>query len=228
MRVARVESAQADPGEPACPLCGSLSTTGFHQSREGRYFLCGDCGLVHLDRQHWPTPDEERERYLQHRNHRDDEGYVQFLRRLADPVMERVPAGSHGLDYGSGPAPVMAELLTERGMAMTSYDPLFLPDASALSTRYDFITCCEVLEHVHDPHSLLDRFPTLLRRGGLLGVMTSLRRDDQDFGAWRYRRDPTHVCFYNEQTLDWIAASRGWTLERPAENVALYTIPAAQ
>lgn len=209
-----------------CPLCGQGPATVYHQDGVRRYFLCGECGLVHLDRQHWPTPDEERQRYLQHRNHRGDEGYVQFLRRLADPVVERVAPGSRGLDYGSGPAPVMAELLSERGFAMTCYDPLFQPDTAALSRRYDFITCCEVLEHVHDPHSLLDRFSALLRPGGLLGVMTSLRRDDQDFRSWRYRRDPTHVCFYSATTLEWIARARGWAMERPSENVALFTMPA--
>jgi SAM-dependent methyltransferase len=165
-------------------------------------------------------------RYLQHRNHRADEGYVRFLRRLADPVAERMPPGSRGLDFGCGPAPVLAELLTERGLVMASYDPLFDPDQKLLDAQYDFITCCEVLEHVHDPGDLLDRMPSLLRDHGLLGVMTSLRREDQDFGTWRYRRDPTHVCFYNDATLEWIARQRGWALERPAANVALYTIPA--
>jgi SAM-dependent methyltransferase len=198
----------------------------FHHDGRRRYLLCGECHLVHLDRRYWPTPDEERLRYLQHRNHRADEGYVRFLRRLADPVAERMPPGSRGLDFGCGPAPVLAELLTERGLVMASYDPLFHPDQKLLDAQYDFITCCEVLEHVHDPGDLLDRMPSLLRDHGLLGVMTSLRREDQDFGTWRYRRDPTHVCFYNDATLEWIARQRGWALERPAANVALYTIPA--
>jgi hypothetical protein len=199
----------------------------FHEAGPRRYLLCGVCHLVHLERCHWPTPDEERLRYLQHRNHRADAGYVQFLRRLADPVAERVPPGSRGLDFGCGPVPVLAELLTERGFAMASYDPLFFPDHELLDERYDFITCCEVLEHVFHPNDLLDRIPTMLRDRGLLGIMTNLGRDDHDFGNWRYRRDPTHVCFYHDATTEWIARQRGWALERPEPNVALFTIPAA-
>jgi 2-polyprenyl-3-methyl-5-hydroxy-6-metoxy-1,4-benzoquinol methylase len=198
----------------------------FHQDGPRRYYLCDECLLVHLDRSHWPTPDEERQRYLLHRNHRAHDGYVQFLRRLADPVAERVTPGSRGLDFGCGPAPVLAELMSERGHVMASYDPLFHADRAVLDAQYDFITCCEVLEHVHDPNELLGRMPAMLRDRGLLGVMTSLRREDQDFGTWRYRRDPTHVCFYHDATLEWIARQRGWALERPTANVALYTIPA--
>ena len=48
---------------------------------------------------------------------------------------------------------------------------------------------------------------------------------DRAFADWWYIKDPTHIAFYAEQTLAWIAARFGWALERPAPTVVLYRKP---
>ena len=133
--------------------------------------------------------------------------------------------GARGLDFGCGPAPVLASLLTNAGYPCAAYDPLFAPDAALLDERYDFVACSEVVEHVHDPAGVFARFGRLLGRGGLLGVMTRFHDIDTPFATWWYRRDPTHVCFYAEATMRWIAAGRGWEVSFPRPDVALFSVP---
>lgn len=173
-----------------------------------------------------PQAAAERERYEQHCNDPGDAGYRNFLDRLCAPLADRLPARAEGLDYGSGPGPTLSVMLEERGFRTHVYDPFFAPDEAALRRTYDFITCTETAEHFHAPAAEFARFDRLLRPGGWLALMTELRRDDRDFAAWWYVRDPTHVCFYARQTLDWIAATFGWELEMPHRNVAFYRKPA--
>ena len=52
--------------------------------------------------------------------------------------------------------------------------------------------------------------------------MTNFYNDSIDFEDWYYRKDPTHVVFYTEQTLEAIAVMMTWSIEIPANNVVLY------
>jgi len=63
----------------------------------------------------------------------------------------------------------------------------------------------------------------LLKPGGLLAVMTCFQTDDTRFASWHYRRDPTHVVFYKEETLESIAKQHQWSLEVPRKDVAIFT-----
>lgn len=66
----------------------------------------------------------------------------------------------------------------------------------------------------------------LVRPGGLLAVLTSFQPEDQrDFATWHYRRDPTHVVFYEAHTLALVAEERGWTCDFPTQDVAIMTKP---
>lgn len=167
-------------------------------------------------------------RYQEHNNEADDPGYEAFLRKLGDPMLERLPIGARGLDFGCGPTPVLARVLTGAGRPCAAYDPLFLPDEALLDRVYDFVTATEVLEHLHDPAAVFDRFARLLARGGHLGVMTRFYGHEAPFDRWWYRRDPTHVCFFVEDTMRWIAADRGWTVEIPRPHVAIFAVPSPE
>lgn len=210
-----------------CPLCETPEAPLFHEERDRRYFRCPTCALVFLDPAQRPAHEQEAARYRRHRNDASDAGYVRFLQQLIDPLGAVVPPGSRGLDYGCGPQPVLGEILAARGYAMASYDPLFFPQASLLDGPYDFVTCCEVIEHVHDPQGAFALFAHLLRAGGTLGMMTRFYDLDGPFAEWWYRRDFTHVCFYCEATMRWIAGQYGWRLTIPAPHVALFTVEGA-
>lgn len=208
-----------------CPLCEAPTVHVGQASDEPLYFRCLACALIHLDPALRISSDQERNRYLLHENDGDDPGYVTFLRRLADPVMERLRPGARGLDFGCGPAPVLSELLTSAGFPCVAYDPFFAPDQTLLDGRYDFITCSEVVEHAHDPARTFATLRRMLAPGGLLGVMTRFYDEQGAFADWWYRRDPTHVCFYNETTMRWIGERHGWMMEFPQPNVTLFTAP---
>jgi SAM-dependent methyltransferase len=190
------------------------------------YWRCPQCEATFLDRAQLPTRSVEHAQYRLHRNDPHDAGYRRFLARLASPLLERLPAGQSGLDYGCGPGPALAAMLTEAGHRMAVYDPLFFPDPKPLDGRYDFITCSEVAEHFHHPFDEFARLDTLLKPGGWLAVMTTFQTEDAAFARWHYRRDPTHVVFYREATFSVIAGLRHWRCEIPAENVVLLHKPA--
>jgi len=108
----------------ACPLCAGLSTSRYFSDGDREYFRCDACALVFLRPDLRPGVEEERQRYLRHQNSGDDAGYRRHLRKLADPLMTRIPPGARGLDFGSGPAPVLASILQPHGFDVALYDPL--------------------------------------------------------------------------------------------------------
>jgi SAM-dependent methyltransferase len=207
---------------PACPLCAAMEARPLGTAHGRDYFDCERCGLAFLDPTQRPTLDAARARYDTHRNDPDDDGYRAFLSRLADELAARVPAGAQGLDYGSGPGPALSRMMTEAGRPTVDYDPLYANDAALLERTYDFIACSETAEHFIDPAAEFERLNRMLRPGGLLGVMTTMRDDARPFLHWWYVRDATHVCFYRPRTMEWIARSHAWTLELPRTNVALF------
>jgi 2-polyprenyl-3-methyl-5-hydroxy-6-metoxy-1,4-benzoquinol methylase len=167
------------------------------------------------------APAAERAEYQQHQNHPHDPGYRQFLSRLTQPLIPKLRPGAVGLDYGSGPGPTLSVMLAEHGFSMRLYDPYFAPDTAALSSNYDFITCTETIEHFYHPDAEFARLNQLLRPGGWLGLMTEIQTDDDRFASWWYVRDPTHVCFYKQETIHWLAQRYGWQLDMPRRNVFL-------
>lgn len=175
-----------------------------------------------MDPSSWLDERQEKEVYDLHDNNPEDEGYRRFLSRLISPLLERLEPGASGLDFGCGPGPALAGMLAEAGMGMALYDPFFYPEASVLQRQYDFITCTEVVEHLHRPAETFRRLDKLLRPGGWLGVMTCFQTDDHRFANWHYRRDPTHIVFYRQSTMAWLARAYGWTLDIPAKDVALF------
>ncbi|MDB4916022.1 MAG: type 12 methyltransferase [Gemmatimonadetes bacterium] len=205
-----------------CPLCGTGTESLFFEEVARRYSRCVCCDLIFLHPAGRPLPLDEVVRYLEHENHAASAGYVDFLRTLADPVCKAVPAGAHGLDFGCGPAPVLAALFCESGRPTDSYDPLFHANDVLLTATYDFVTCSEVVEHAHDPAALFGQLMSLVRVGGVLAVMTRMHGTHMDFGTWWYRRDLTHVCFYSVETMQWIARQRACELRLPVANVALF------
>jgi len=203
-------------------LCARADPTLYYEDRWRSYWRCGACALVFVPPQAWPTPEAEKARYDTHRNDPSDPGYRRFLSRLSAPILERVPEGAEGLDFGCGPGPALAAMLREHGRHVTLYDPFYAPDDSVWNRTYDFVTASEVLEHLRYPARDLDRLFGVLRPGGWLGVMTQLVREPPALGSWHYLRDLTHVCFYSLRTFEHIAARWRATLVMVVDDVALF------
>jgi len=204
-----------------CPVCEQGEPERFQVVGATLYYRCPVCLATLMAAECRLGLADEKAVYALHHNDPDDPGYRRFLSRLAEPLLKRLSAGSVGLDFGCGPGPALARMLEEAGMQMTVYDPLFHPDRAALDKPYDFITCTEVMEHLYHPAAVLRQLDSLLKPGGYLGVMTCFQTDDSRFANWHYRRDPTHVVFYRQATLQWLADHHGWHLDVPAKDVAI-------
>jgi 2-polyprenyl-3-methyl-5-hydroxy-6-metoxy-1,4-benzoquinol methylase len=134
----------------------------------------------------------------------EDPRYQNFVRPLVNAVKEKYKPGSTGLDYGSGTGPVAAKLLRDDEYDITTYDPFFDKDASALRGHYDFIISSEVVEHFHEPAKEFRFLKALLKPGGHLFCMTLRYSEAIDFQKWHYVHDETHVIFYREETTRWM------------------------
>ena len=208
-----------------CPVCEQSVLEPFREVEQKRYLRCGNCHATIMAPETRLTADEERAVYQLHNNDPDDAGYRRFLSKLAAPMIAWLPEGAAGLDFGCGPGPALARIFEEAGFSVALYDLYFYPESSVFEQRYDFITCTEVVEHLFEPAKVFAQFDRLLKPGGHLGVMTCFQTDDDRFDNWHYRRDPTHVVFYREDTFEWLANRYGWQLEVPAKDVVLFRKP---
>ena len=198
--------ALGDGSDPCpCPLCYTSNASLFHQDKKRSYFRCHTCLLVFVPPDYFLSPVEEKAVYDLHENAIDDPGYRRFLRRLFEPMCDRLPPKSIGLDFGCGPAPALATMFQEAGYLMSLYDHFYYPDADRLQQPYDFITASEVVEHLHYPRPELDRLWSCLKVDGILGIMTKRVLNQSAFARWHYITDPTHVCFFSTETFQWLA-----------------------
>ncbi len=204
-----------------CVVCEEAICSFFIAVKRRDYWRCPECLATFLDPSQLPPPDLELEHYRLHRNFPDDIGYRKFLDRVVQPLLARLSPGSRGLDFGCGPGPVLAAMLEEAGHSVALFDPFFHPDRQVLHEQFDFITCTEVVEHFHRPAETFRQLDAMLKPGAWLAVMTTLQTDDAAFANWHYRRDPTHVVFYREATLQIIARRFGWEQESAGKNVLL-------
>lgn len=209
-----------------CPLCGLGGGDHFHRDRRREYLRCPVCALVYVPAPWHLDAAAEKSVYDLHENDPADAGYRRFLSRLSEPLLRRLGERSaRGLDFGCGPGPALAQVLREAGHSVALYDPYYFPDISVLTGDYDFITATEVVEHLAAPGRELERLWRMLRPGGVLGLMTKLVIDQRAFRSWHYISDPTHICFFSPETLQWWAVRVGAELELVAADAVLLTKP---
>ena len=201
-----------------CPLCCSVGAK-FCVDKRREYFQCDCCGLVFTPSKYWLTEAQEKEEYDKHENNFGDKGYQAFLTRMHEPMsheLTKMKASMHGeilngLDFGCGPADVLAEMFRDDGHSMSLYDYFYYPQDDVFSRRYDFITATEVVEHLTQPAQVLERLWAALKPGGLLGIMTKRVESLNAFSHWHYKNDPTHIIFFSADTFTWLA--KQWSAE---------------
>jgi len=207
-----------------CPLC-STGTSHYHDGHQPNrsYNWCSNCELVHVPRSFHLCPKEEKLIYDQHENNPNDEGYRTFLNKRASRLISSLPKDAYGLDFGSGPGPTLSLIFKEAGLHCENYDKFYAQHEELLARQYDFISCTEVLEHLDSPAETLGLLFKLLKPGASLGVMTKLRTGRINFATWHYKNDPTHIAFYNEETMQYIAKQYDAKLEIHLPDVIIFT-----
>lgn len=199
-----------------CRLCANPQIEQWQEIRGKIYHYCSQCGIIQLDQTHFLSPEEEQERYLRHNNTMKNKGYVTYLSNFIDKaVIPYVIQGGNILDFGSGPASVLSELLTARGFPTQSYDPFFNDTGNWENILYDAVVAVEVFEHLHYPGNVIPRIQKSLKTKGHLILRTLLHNEDHEaFINWWYKDDSTHVSFYSKKTIDHICAKWNFTPKR--------------
>lgn len=188
-----------------------------------RNFLqCTNCKLVFVPSDFHLTLPQQRDRYLEHNNDPMDSEYRAFLSRLRGPLLPLLKEGDVGLDFGCGPGPALAQMLRESGYKVDLYDPLFQDNKSVLEKNYDFVTCTETIEHFSNPAFDFALLDSVVKDGGVLGVMTSILYEEVIFEDWHYKLDPTHVSFYTPLTMEWLSNKFNWVIKSTHKNVYLF------
>lgn len=187
-----------------CNLCKSTSTTIF-STLNYNYYKCANCDAIYMDPANFVSKDKEIKRYKEHNNDVHDTGYQQFVSPIVNGVLANFKNNHKGLDFGCGTGPVITKLLQDKAYNITTYDPFFDNNLNALKTTYDYIVCCEVIEHFHNPLKEFQLLKSLLNSEGKLYCMTDIYNEAIDFENWYYKNDETHVIFYQQKTLEWLA-----------------------
>lgn len=207
----------------SCPLCLKNSQKPYFEGNKRQYLQCDNCHLVFVPKRFHLDSKEEKAEYDKHQNDPSDLGYLKFLSRTTEPLFARLSAGAIGLDFGCGPGPAISQLGDKQGITVRNYDLYYFPDPQLLDTSYDFITMTEVIEHLADPAKVLNVLDKSLKKKGILAIMTKRVIDRNAFASWHYKNDPTHIAFYSEATLRWIAKKMHWKLEVIDKDVVFFT-----
>ena len=180
-----------------CPLCDQYGEIFYGDS----HFCCNGCSGIFVAPDFHPSPEEERKRYEEHVNDVTDVRYQNFVSPITNAVKNNFFINSLGLDFGSGTGPVISKVLGDSGYKLLQFDPYFCNDTYALQLKYDYIVCCEVIEHFHSPSKEFDLLKNLLKPNGHLYCMTHLYDNKIDFDNWYYKNDNTHVFIYQRETM---------------------------
>lgn len=191
-----------------CPLCAHEAAL-FYQNADD-YFKCEKCHSIFVDTQKRPNMTQEKERYELHNDDVEDKGYQNFVSPMTTAIMREYAPKSRGLDFGAGIAPIISKVVQDSGYAIKQYDPFFHNFPELLQTQYDYVACCEVVEHFYHPHKEFGLLKSLLDEGAKLYIMSDLYDESIDFAKWYYKNDITHVFFYSKETFEWIQKEFGF------------------
>tara|TARA_B100000965_G_C19540862_1_gene735518 strand:+ start:363 stop:995 length:633 start_codon:yes stop_codon:yes gene_type:complete len=204
-----------------CIVCKSNLTDIFLVVDQKTYWECNTCDAKFLDKDHYIDRKAEKNHYLKHENYINDKHYKNFLSQLYNPLKKILSKNDEGLEFGCGHGPALAYMIKSDGFKIDLYDPFFYPNKKVFKKKYNFITCTEVVEHFYSPFKEFKILDNLLKAQGCLGIMTSFFNEKLSFKNWYYRRDPTHVVFYSQQTFKYIASEKNWDCYFVGKNVVL-------
>lgn len=195
---------------PSCPLCNS-TTTLFSEFKKRFYYQCDSCQAILLHPDQYMSFENEEKHYQFHNNDVEDQGYLNFVSPITSGILKHFDKNKMGLDFGAGTGSAITKVLRDNGFQIEQYDPYFHNYPELLENQYDYIACCEVIEHFHHPAKEFGLLKKLLKPNGKLFCMTHLYDNSIDFEKWYYKNDHTHVFMYQKETIQYIADTFGFT-----------------
>ena len=185
---------------PICPLCNSNSKAFYKEE----FYECSKCKGIFRPAEKLLDNEKEKQRYESHTNDSDDLGYQNFVLPITSSVLKEYKKEDLGLDFGCGKDSPIVKVLRQKEYQIFEYDPYFFDDKKLLEEKYDYIACCEVIEHFYNPKKEFELLKKLLKEDGVLYLMTGIYNDNIDFSKWWYKNDLTHVFIFQEETFEWI------------------------
>jgi hypothetical protein len=186
-----------------CRLCHH-EMSYFSTTRKRDYYRCPQCDSIQLIQSQILPPLVEKNVYDTHHNDVHDPRYQAFVSPVTDYILSHFDKNHMGLDFGSGPGPVVAEMLKQNGYQINLYDPYYHNDLKNLAMKYNYIIACEVIEHFNYPSKVFNQLSNLIQPTGSWVFFTWLYDESIDFNQWHYKNDETHVIFYTKKTLNFI------------------------
>ncbi|NOX15806.1 MAG: class I SAM-dependent methyltransferase [Epsilonproteobacteria bacterium] len=195
-----------------CKVCDNTTKTLEDKAQKKIYHYCPNCQAIILDKSFIVDKNRENSQYNNHNNSFESSGYVKMFEDYLDYFWGDLKKHNkqNSLDFGSGPGPVLAQILQNRGINADIYDKFYQPNKIYENKKYNLITSTEVFEHLQNPFEILTIFKKHLKKGGLIAIMTLFHDNNKEnFLKWWYRRDPTHILFYTPKTFEVLAKMCG-------------------
>ncbi len=219
----------------SCPLCADEFCESFFVKNDPpflsqkvlRYYNCKNCHLVFQDTNSRLTLLEEKARYETHNNDPADTRYLNYLNPTWNLGLRATLAHYKKneikvLDYGCGAGRPLEVFCKKEGVYGAHYDPIYSPQASIFKAKYSLIFCIETCEHFYEPLIEFKKLAELMLDGGMLVIRTGVLSGLEMFPDWWYHRDPTHVCFFQKETFEYLADHLNLTLEFPEKNTVIF------
>lgn len=186
----------------------------FDERNKWEFFHCKSCEFIFKNQKDYVDSDKELSQYKNHNNTMESPGYVEMFEKFMDATFEPyIDNITTVLEFGSGPGPVLSELLRQRGLDVDIYDKYFSPQKIYENKKYDLITSTEVIEHIEKPLEVFEVFSKHIKKDGYLALMTQFHKnEEEDFKKWWYKNDPTHICFFRPRTFETLANMSGFEI----------------
>jgi hypothetical protein len=189
-----------------CPLCETSSINPWSEDELRPYFKCQECSLIFVPSEFILSPEDEKKRYDTHENNEEDLRYREYLSKIVSGAIPHLSSGMVGLDFGCGASILLAKIFDENGFLVDSYDIFYHPKEEIWQRKYDFIVLSEVIEHLSSPAETMRKLAKLLTPHGQFFIKTKFSPEFQTlFSNWYYKKDPTHICFFNEESMKKLA-----------------------
>lgn len=194
-----------------CTICNTTTQSFDDLELKKTFYQCPNCELIFLDKKFHVNLQDEKTLYDFHNNSFEDLGYVKMFENFLDFFWKDIKNKTKtALEFGSGPGPVLYELLKRKDLEVDCYDKFYQPNKVYENKKYDLITSTEVFEHLEDPKGVLTLLTSHLNEGGVIALMTLFHTNKQsEFLKWWYRRDPTHITFFTPKSIEELAIECG-------------------
>ncbi len=195
-----------------CKICNKPTISFIDKRNNWEFFHCQKCEFIFKNPKNYVDKTNELKQYSHHNNTMESSGYVEMFKKFINFIFKPYTQDiKTALEFGSGPGPVLSELLKQKGLKVDIYDKYFSPQKVYENKKYDLITSTEVIEHIQNPLEVFELFSNHIKKDGYLALMTQFHKNkEENFKKWWYKNDPTHICFFRPYTFEVLANMNGF------------------